>query len=236
MRWTKAWFAAAVTASALACFKTAAQKAAEVRECSRITMNAQGAAQCLVLQHNWKEPAALAAATKYQQEQDSIAQLHADSTWRAEAARHKKEMAECAKDPRAMWRAAWSGTAGRTPGRPPRKIRCGAIAGRSIASRSRPAPGSARCRRVRVSSCTTSGAPRGRSRWMTRSVGADEEVVGHLVLIAAELQGLLEPAQLVGLDVTWLSTDQPTPAGDYVALVPLLSRWVGGTELKRLPI
>src|SRR5258708_14516963 len=62
-------------------------------------MNAQGAAQCLVLQHNWKQPAALAAATKYQQEQDSIAQLHADSTWRAEAARHKEEMAECAKDP-----------------------------------------------------------------------------------------------------------------------------------------
>lgn len=59
--------------------------------------------------------------------------------------------------------------------------------------------------------------------------------MGHPVLIAAELQRLLEPAQLVGLDVTWLSTDQPTPAGDYVALVPLLSRWVGGTELKRLP-
>src|SRR5437899_492705 len=27
----------------------------------------------------------------------------------------------------------------------------------------------------------------------------------------------------------------PTPPGDYVALVPLLSRWVGGTELKHLP-
>ena len=99
MHRTKAWFAAALTASALACFKTAAQKAAEVRECSRITMNAEGAAQCLVLQHKWKQPAALAAATKYQQEQDSIAQLHADSTWRAEAVRHKKEIAECAKDP-----------------------------------------------------------------------------------------------------------------------------------------
>src|SRR3989442_14327734 len=99
MRWTKAWFAAAVTASALACFKTAAKKAAEVRECSRITMDAKGAAQCLVLQYKWKQPAALAAATKYQQEQDSSAQLHADSTWRAEAARHKKEIADCAKDP-----------------------------------------------------------------------------------------------------------------------------------------
>src|SRR5258708_29687652 len=99
MRWTKAWLAAAVTASALACFKTAAKKAAEVRECSRITMDAQGAAQCLVLQYKWKQAAALTAATAYQQQQDSIAQLHADSTWRAEAARHKREMAECAKDP-----------------------------------------------------------------------------------------------------------------------------------------
>src|SRR5256714_2647114 len=99
MRWTKAWFAAAVTASTLACFKSAAKKAAEVRECSRITMNAQGAAQCLVLQYKWNQDAALTAATAYQQQQDSIAQLHADSTWRAEAARHKKEIAECAQDP-----------------------------------------------------------------------------------------------------------------------------------------
>src|SRR2546427_13170366 len=99
MRWTKAWFAAAVTASTLACFKSAAKKAAEVRECSRITMDAKGAAQCLVLQYKWKQAAALTAATTYQQDQDSIAQLHADSTWRAEAARHKKEIAEGAKDP-----------------------------------------------------------------------------------------------------------------------------------------
>ncbi|PYP35105.1 MAG: D-glycerate dehydrogenase [Gemmatimonadetes bacterium] len=67
------------------------------------------------------------------------------------------------------------------------------------------------------------------------SSGADQEVVGHRVLIAAELQRLLEADQLAGLDVTWLPADQPTPSGDYVAIVPLLSRWVGGTELKRLP-
>jgi len=59
--------------------------------------------------------------------------------------------------------------------------------------------------------------------------------VGHRVLIAAELQRLLEADQLAGLDVTWLPADQPTPSGDYVAIVPLVSRWVGGTELKRLP-
>src|SRR5213595_3344991 len=67
------------------------------------------------------------------------------------------------------------------------------------------------------------------------SSGADQEVVGHRVLIAAELQRLLEADQLAVLDVTWLPADQPTPSGDYVAIVPLLSRWVGGTELKRLP-
>ena len=58
--------------------------------------------------------------------------------------------------------------------------------------------------------------------------------MGHRVLIAAELQRLLEAEQLAGLDVTWLPADQPTPPGGFVAIVPLLSRWVGGTELKRL--
>jgi glyoxylate reductase len=55
------------------------------------------------------------------------------------------------------------------------------------------------------------------------------------VLIAAELKNLLEPTQLTDLDITWLSTEQPTPTGEWVALVPLLSRWVGGTEFKNLP-
>ena len=59
--------------------------------------------------------------------------------------------------------------------------------------------------------------------------------MSHPVLVAAELERLLEPGQLAGLDVTWLQSSQPTPRGDYVARVPLLSRWVGGSELKRLP-
>jgi glyoxylate reductase len=57
----------------------------------------------------------------------------------------------------------------------------------------------------------------------------------HPVLIAAELRNLFDPDQLAGLDVAWLTADQPTPRGDYVAMIPLLSRWVGGTELKNLP-
>src|SRR5438034_7282727 len=88
MRWTKAWFAAALTASALACFKSAAKKAAEVRECSRITMDAKGAAQCLVLQYKWNQAAAVTAATTYQQEQDSIAQLHRSEEHTSELQSH----------------------------------------------------------------------------------------------------------------------------------------------------
>ena len=57
----------------------------------------------------------------------------------------------------------------------------------------------------------------------------------HRVLIAAELKNLLEPAQLVDLDITWLASSDPTPKGDWLGIVPLLSRWVGGTELKNLP-
>jgi len=55
------------------------------------------------------------------------------------------------------------------------------------------------------------------------------------VLIAAELRTLLEPSQLEGLEVVWVATEQATPGGEYVAIVPLLSRWIGGTELKHLP-
>lgn len=57
----------------------------------------------------------------------------------------------------------------------------------------------------------------------------------HRVLVAAELRHLLEPSQLAGLEVTWLAAGEPTPKGDFVAIVPLLSRWVGGTEFKNLP-
>jgi len=59
--------------------------------------------------------------------------------------------------------------------------------------------------------------------------------VNHRILVAVELRNLIEPTQLEGLDVTWIATNEPTPKGDWVAIVPLLSRWVGGTELKNLP-
>lgn len=59
--------------------------------------------------------------------------------------------------------------------------------------------------------------------------------MSHPVLISAELKNLLEPTQLTGLEITWLASGQPTPKGAWVAIVPLLTRWVGGTEFKNLP-
>lgn len=55
------------------------------------------------------------------------------------------------------------------------------------------------------------------------------------VLVAAELETLLPPDPLPGYDVVWLPAGDPTPEGDYVGLVPLLSRPVGERELAGLP-
>src|SRR5437667_878901 len=68
-----------------------------------------------------------------------------------------------------------------------------------------------------------------------RSARVEAGGLSHPVLIAAELRNLLEPSQLVNLEVNWSAADDPTPKGEWVAIVPLLSRWVGGTELKNLP-
>jgi len=55
------------------------------------------------------------------------------------------------------------------------------------------------------------------------------------VFVAAELRELLDPSRLEGLDVTWVRSDEPTPEGEFLGAVPLLTRWMGGTEFKRLP-
>jgi len=55
------------------------------------------------------------------------------------------------------------------------------------------------------------------------------------VLIAAELKPLLPEPPLPGYHVDWISSRDPTPTGDYVAIVPLLSRTLGVSELDGLP-
>ena len=79
--------------------KTASKKLAEVRSCSAITIDAKGASQCLVLQYKWSKAEADRAAGAFQRQEDSVAQVSADSGWRAAAAQHEREVRQCAEDP-----------------------------------------------------------------------------------------------------------------------------------------
>jgi glyoxylate reductase len=56
-----------------------------------------------------------------------------------------------------------------------------------------------------------------------------------VVLIAAELEELLDADPVPGCRVEWLAAQAPTPVGPYVAIVPLLSRRIGEQELVGLP-
>lgn len=57
-----------------------------------------------------------------------------------------------------------------------------------------------------------------------------------VVLIAEELKALLSEDPVPGYRVEWLPASDPMPSGEqYVAMVPLLSRWIGGSEQKQLP-
>jgi glyoxylate reductase len=55
------------------------------------------------------------------------------------------------------------------------------------------------------------------------------------VLIALELRELVGDDPVPGHVVRWIDAAEPTPKGQYQAIVPLLSRWMGGTEMKNLP-
>jgi glyoxylate reductase len=54
------------------------------------------------------------------------------------------------------------------------------------------------------------------------------------VLIAAELRELVGEDPLPGHAVRWIHSLEPTPKGAFAAIIPLLSRWLGGTEFKNL--
>ena len=56
-----------------------------------------------------------------------------------------------------------------------------------------------------------------------------------LILIAHELRELLPDDPARGHIVEWLAAADPTPGGEYEAMVPLLSRRIGEAELQGLP-
>lgn len=55
------------------------------------------------------------------------------------------------------------------------------------------------------------------------------------VLVAAELKSLLPEDPVPGYDVVWIAASDPTPSGNFQAIVPLLSRAIGDRELAGLP-
>src|SRR3989441_1648226 len=85
-------------ALAVAGCKTESAKRKEVQECAAITLTVEAAATCLEVHYGWKKPAAVVAARAFQHQRDSIAQVQADSTWRADAATHRRELEQCRRD------------------------------------------------------------------------------------------------------------------------------------------
>jgi len=55
------------------------------------------------------------------------------------------------------------------------------------------------------------------------------------ILIAAELRELMEPDPIPGWAIDWIPAADPTPDGDYVAAIPILSRRFGEAEFATLP-
>ncbi len=66
-------------------------------------------------------------------------------------------------------------------------------------------------------------------------MGSQTSGVSLPVLVAAEVRSLLTPADVAGLEVTWLAAETPTPRGPWVGLAPLLTRRVGSAEIAALP-
>ncbi|HKA58023.1 MAG TPA: hypothetical protein VKD28_05370 [Gemmatimonadales bacterium] len=84
-----------------ACGKKRNQRA-EVVECSSISLDAKGTAQCLVQLHRWKIADAQRAATDRHRELDSIKDWHEDSAWAIENSKHRRDLENCRRTPEAL--------------------------------------------------------------------------------------------------------------------------------------
>jgi hypothetical protein len=84
----------AALATLAACGKKRNQRA-EIVECSSISLDAKGTAQCLVQLHRWTIEEARAAATARHREIDSARTHHEDSVWNLDAAKHRADLQTC---------------------------------------------------------------------------------------------------------------------------------------------
>lgn len=78
----------------VACGKKRNQRA-EIVECSSISLDSKGTAQCLVQLYRWKVADATLAAQARHRELDSLKTWHDDSVWNIEAARHRADLQRC---------------------------------------------------------------------------------------------------------------------------------------------
>lgn len=78
----------------LACGKKRNQRA-EIVECSSISLDSKGTAQCLVQLYRWTIADAQTAAQARHRELDSLKQWREDSVWNLDAARHKTDLQRC---------------------------------------------------------------------------------------------------------------------------------------------
>ena len=78
----------------LACGKKRNQRA-EIVECSSISLDSKGTAQCLVQLYRWTIADATTAAQARHRELDSLKTWREDSVWNLDAARHKTDLQRC---------------------------------------------------------------------------------------------------------------------------------------------
>ncbi len=84
---------------------------AEIRECSAISLDPTGTAQCLVQLYQWDPAKAQQAAAARHRQLDSIKTHQGDSVWNIDAERHRRDVATCRRgaDPldRCLLMAGW---------------------------------------------------------------------------------------------------------------------------------
>ena len=84
--------------AAIACGKKRSTRN-EVVECSSISLDAKGTAQCLVQLYRWKVADAQKAAAARMREMDSLRASREDSVWALDAAKHRRDFQNCNKSP-----------------------------------------------------------------------------------------------------------------------------------------
>lgn len=89
------WFFPLAALVLLAACSKKRDKRAEIVECSSISLDAKGTAQCLIQLYRWEPAEAQRTASARHRELDSLKSWHEDSIWNTAAAKHGSDLAAC---------------------------------------------------------------------------------------------------------------------------------------------